>query len=459
MKKYFDTRWLKIPAVLGILLMALPPINLLYSGITDSFTTEKALFSMGVLLFCMLFGMLASWIVNPLPMIVGRIILIILSVGAGILSGWVLQLHAGAFFISLLGIPAAFIFLLGGYYSRISYKDILHEGIFQAFIIEIIVSAVLMWILVALGWASEYDISFLIFTLLVELGCYCIVRNQANIDNMMERRRNTIDEMPKHIRSYNLLLSVGAFILLLACFLLRGVFLSGIQLVLSAFRGIIMGIWLLWSWLFSLRPEDESAEIEKAQQESFMFDTAAGGSDLLNSILVFIGLAAAVILIIVFRRQIFGGLREVMVRISALLRKILFHSGDPVEQGEGGSPYYRDFVEEISHTQTRSTASGLRTWRKKLREFQQMPGGAEKLRFGYGLTLEWLRMHDSREQIVPSKTVREIEEAARSLVPNERYSLLCTVYERVRYGDDNPDPDETALLEQILTEMSAAKHA
>lgn len=460
MKRIAGTAWLRIPSIIGILLMALPLLNLLCAALNGTFPASAALAGM---FFIALSALAGDGLFRVLGgrKLAGRALYLAGMAAMGLGTAW--AIHAAD--LPLPAIPAGVLacagFLLGGQISQRGYADILHRGIFLAFQIELVIAAAVLWVMFNAGWSEGYDLSHLTAAFLIETGCYSIVCNQANIDSMLERRRYRSGDLPPSIRINNLLLTCGAFGALLLCFLLRGPVMNGIRALLRGIRAVIAGTVRFLLWLISLI---RFASVGEAlvPEETAPFGPAGGGNtEWIDQMLKYAGFAATVFLLIFFRRQIRDSLRRLLARAAGLMRWLaerLFGLSPPERETVQVSPYYRDTVQTISRGLGRSPVSGMRRWRAGLRRFKQMPEGAEKLRFGYRLTLEWLRM---RGKAAPADTVAEIAQAAGPLMPEETgkiYERICAGYERVRYGEYDPAPGETALIEEVLMKISALPH-
>lgn len=457
MRRIAGTAWLRVPAVTGILLLALPPLNLLCAALNGSFSSAAAVTGMLLITLSALAGDGLFRVLGGRKW-TGRILYLAGAAAVSVCAAYAAQALPVPLPAVPMGILACAGFLLGGQLSQRGYADILHRGIFWAFQIEAVAAAGVLWVMYRVGWSEGYDLSRLTAALLIEVGCYSIVCNQANIDSMLERRRHRREDLPPSIRTYNLLLTCGAFLALLLCFLLREPVMSGIWALLRGARAAVSGTVRFLLWLISLIRFKSVGEPLVPEEASPIGAAGGGNTEWLDRMLLYAGFAATVFLLIFFRRQIWNGLRGLLaraVRLMHWLAEKLFGLSPPEREVVQASPYYRDTVEVISRTPARSSASGMRQWRAGLRRFKRMPEGAEKIRFGYRLTLEWLRM---RGQAAPADTVAEIARAAGPLLPEgtgEAYGRICAGYERVRYGECDPVPGEMDLLEEVLVKMAA----
>jgi len=275
-----------------------------------------------------------------------------------------------------------------------------------------------------------------------------ILMNQGNIDGMMERRRHNKASLPGKIRVYNLIIITGMLAVVFAGLLFGNQIFAGLVWVgkklLLLVIYIIMGI--LWI-LGRAHPDDESGG-GGGKQDTSVYETLAQGattSPLWNIVYVLL-IALAVYLLVTFRKQIFRSFRSYFSRIGTAIYNFLMGRFKVRELGaEEG--YYTDDVEVLTQEDGSQETEAFHTKRelkKALKQWQKITNPVEKVRGGYRLMVMTAKTGDSG--VIPSDTTGQILGKNRETSLEPVFRQMNPVYDRVRYGDIAPTPEEVSAI-------------
>ena len=171
--------------------------------------------------------------------------------------------------------------------------------------------------------------------------------------------------------------------------------------------------------------------------------------------LINIGLVVILALIIwKFREQIYDGFMRLCRSVSRKLRELMSRRADNGDMPEEG---YSDAAEYFSPAEREKKEKYIppataKKWKSRFRKYRSMKSGEDKLRTGYGLAADGLRL--CGEDIPDSLTAEEIGCVISAY--SESYPPVCAEYENVRYGHGATDELKSSekLLEDILYGIS-----
>ena len=286
--------------------------------------------------------------------------------------------------------------------------------------------------------------------------------NQGGMDAMMRLRRHRPDQLPHKIRSYNFRL-----VLLLVVLLLLGVLmyqpLAG--LVQAAGNGLLWTIRTIVRFLSSLGGEDND-DIPPVQSEPPKEDINMdmlipdGEANPVWDMLMFLSILLLVLVLILN-----GG--KIMRKLVALLRRVFRRLSDWLHRSRKRADTqitdeYTDVDEEISAVEEapllkEAPPQPWLTWKLAYQRYRLMTASEERLRTGYRLAMEWLRIQ--KVPLQPSLTTLEIAQAADEALNFVPMRAATAQYNLLRYGDRSYDLCDQAELDQLLSEMARTKTA
>ena len=158
-------------------------------------------------------------------------------------------------------------------------------------------------------------------------------------------------------------------------------------------------------------------------------------------LLMFLLAAGIVFLVVKFRRQIWGFIREIFAPLFK----------EPVR--EESAPFF----DEVSSSGDAKYASrsSARTERELLKKYRRETDPAMKYREGYELFL--MRLGRSAFPQLPTDTTTlHTDKGGKAFggrVPEEEISRMVRTYDRVRYGGEIPDNNELEQLDRLLDDI------
>lgn len=343
-----------------------------------------------------------------------------------------------------------FVYFMGLIFSDRPYDRILSQPLlFRFTMIQVGVIALTAW----QKWPIELSVS--VFIALFVLLNFFVMSNQSNLETLMERGSHGLEYLPRRIRSFNLGLVVGLYVLLAALYLFRdpiGTVLSRLgDLLLAAARAVYQFLAMLFSG-FADTPADPAAD--PLPQNDMQFIPQNDYSDIINLILWIFFIALLVVVVWYYRRQILDALRELFGALADHLYRLFHPSGRQV-QTERESVDYIDEITELprgrKNLRTRDGRS-LRRWKLAYRRYRKMPDGPEKYREGYRLILLWLSLKKKPQE--KSRTPREIFTATSQEIPSPAYRQTTDGYEEIRYGEEPVSAQEMAALSETLRNLA-----
>ena len=444
------TRILKIAAPAAAVL-CLYPLTALFGAFANVTPVQGMIFTL-VTVLTVWYAMAARRCCEYIEIhneLIGRIVHILLGavpvIFAYIMIHGLTQAKKTIIFFAEAAVIAAYI--IG---SRAVYKS--YREIFPAplFAVEAAGDVISYGVLVLGDRSCNADMFCVTFGIISAVFvCLC---SQGSIDANMGRIRRGNEYLPPKIRSYSMKLLgiVGIFAVIL--YLLRDVIVGFINMVFGLFKLIITGILRLSEWYASLfeTPEDMGSAADDAAETAI----DAAPNELLN-MLINIGLVVILALIIwKFREQIYDGFMRLCRSVSRKLRELMSRRADNGDMPEEG---YSDAAEYFSPAEREKKEKYIppataKKWKSRFRKYRSMKSGEDKLRTGYGLAADGLRL--CGEDIPDSLTAEEIGSVISAY--SESYPPVCAEYENVRYGHGATDELKSSekLLEDILYGIS-----
>ena len=324
------------------------------------------------------------------------------------------------------------------------YNDILGGRFLGALIILDLICSLLFWAL-----KQELDLAVLSLTLLTAACVYAAAQNQGNIDYLMQKRSHNRSILPRRMRGYSFSLIAGISVLVFAGYFLR-------RPVAAFFRWILRLLRNAAAALLSLLPAGEGGEsaMETApsvSQGETGLPPAEGGSSVFWTIFGIVMVLLFLGLVFFYRREIWGAVCALFRKLRDLVSGVLFRqarNAGPADANE----YFEDNVEELAREPgnfwKREKPYDLRRWKKEYKAFRGMAEGEDKLREGYRLAMQYLRLQ--KVPLSPPDTPAEILAKNGSVLPPELFARVTESYCLARYGGISPDGADSARMEEML---------
>jgi hypothetical protein len=283
-------------------------------------------------------------------------------------------------------------------------------------------------------------------------GVYILVRNQSNIDFLMERRRHRMEHLPKRIRYFNLFAAFALVALVFALFLGKDAVIAGVQ----------GGGWLLWhgvrqvlQLLFYKQPGESLPETgENGPAVTPGLPEAEAGQKVFPVEWVYLFFAvAAIVILFCNRRRIGRFLLRSGRRVAELLRRLL-RGRERAPRGDANG-YYVDEEETLlpgaSEENPGASRRGVRQWRREYQRFLRMPQGEEALRRGLVLAAWWSTL--TKGEVPPGDTAAELLQKIEARTHSPACAPAAEGYNRVRYGALSCREEDYAAMRRALGDM------
>ena len=341
-------------------------------------------------------------------------------------------LHSGLYLYLLPGCIAAY---FGGYLSvGKDYSEVFSRGWFGVYFVAAVIAAVLLSFthddLICSTGMSQLCVSFGALIIVA-----AVLTNQTNIDVQTRQRAGGRAVLPAGVRRTNALMiaAVGAVIV--------GLFMFAKPFGNALFEGIRALVRFLMSLLNRGR-QDVEDDNELAENTGDPIDYTTNENPYAD-LLMYLLAAGIVFLIVKFRRQIWGFIREIFAPLFK----------EPVR--EEAAPFFDEV--SASGDAKYSSVSGARTERELLKRYRRETDPAMKYREGYELFLMRLG-RTAFPQLPTDTTTLHTDKGAKAFagrVPEGDIPEMIRTYDRVRYGGEIPDSNELERLDRLLQNIKA----
>lgn len=356
----------------------------------------------------------------------------ILPTAAFIAAGVFLKAPDAAYFYIL---TAAVVIYFGGIFGiGKSYGAIFSFGWFMLYLI------MGTFVAVAFGMSENRELaergSFMlcaVFALVILL--YAVLANQSNIDKCTNQRDRGRAVLPRGLRGYNALLGGGIFAAALGLF----VFAKPLGRLIGAFFGLLVWAFLSILSLLSGCAAFYKEETPPAVEKTDVTDTVPVGiergtaGDIVTTLIVLM----LIVLAVVFRRQIWNAVKSLL---APLFR----------ERDKTNDIPFADEITESSEKRELTPRARRRAERELMRRYERERSPKRKYRLGYALYLMRLNRTDK-----PPKRYDTTDEhrAKGESVFNEDLKEFSETYNRVRYAEQTPTPEELAAERELLKRL------
>ncbi|SCH03523.1 Uncharacterised protein [uncultured Ruminococcus sp.] len=443
-------QFLKLLSILGFGLL-LYPLFFLSIFLFGEINLTHSLYALvwGLILVFLGFGTSAA--VNKLNLkgVFKNLSAIVLGVSSAALTVF---LFGGYGFVTaiLVGMIGAAVFWVSCRLYYREYADILPTMMILAFACINLAAIVVLY---SIKEVPDHALDLLAPCFLAVLFIYALVRNQANIDQMMQRRRHNLEHLPKKIRYYNSILLIVLSVVILLLFLFRDSIAGAVSwLGKELLRLLLMiagGIMRLVSMLF---PQQTFEGTITGGELGFAGEEGASGPSFPVEL---IAILCIVLILFFFRKAIAEKIRLLFQKIKQLLSKTL-----TLRKAEHKSEYYEDYVHTLTQAERKQlqekndTGNGIRKWRKAYRQYQKTALPSERLTKGYQLFVSWLSLKGV--DTLPGDTTWEILQKGKGICPYVEGEELTKVYNLFLYRGDEVASEKIALLDSFLKELSVS---
>lgn len=444
-----------IPSIVGLFLPELPPVVLAPLSLNDLF------FFFGLCFLFSLLGRLCAWIltqklgISALPR---RLLTLLFAVLCALL--W---FFASVFIPSVLhriilsGILVAAFFAGSALYAY-NYDEIMNLRTFRAGIIFYIVIVVLL----AIAGGETFQVAPFAGILFFGLILLLFGMNQGGMDGMMRMRRHPLDLLPQKIRRYNLRLISMIVVLLLLLTLAYQPVAAALTSVGNVLYQLLRQTvaFLTANQGSTSTPSGPSVAPPPVKDPSLSDSLGYGDSspfwDYFGwGMMVLIGIA-----LIYYSSDIYRILRDALRRLREALSQWL-HRERKHEVKLGATEYtdtdeYADATEELNPRKQKDALTWSK-WRQNYRRYTSMAPSDLRLRRGYGLIMEWLKMQEV--PLKPCDTTLEIVHTVAHTLDFSDLNEATTPYNLLRYGDRSFDLCDSQEMDRVLEEMAHTKTA
>ena len=360
-----------------------------------------------------------------------------------------------AFLLTLAAVLAAYV--MGNREVLLSYGDFASPGLLHAVLISYGIGAALIFLSKRL-FLFDGEYTSLAGVLFAFFAVYAAICNQAQIDELMRRRGHRMDQLPARIRRYNLLLIVLCIAVALALLVFYRPLAAGIRTIWDIAASLIL--WLaraIQALLEALFHQEDLPQEQLPQGEnSSFFPAEEAQSSLFWNILWVLIAVGAVVLLVRNRHAIASALRQLFARIGRALRQLFAVRHTASREEEAG---YVDTVESIDRNGSALrlfSPSAARLWKRRFRALRKLPEGTEKLRTGYALLAEGLLLAGADVQAAdtPQELLQRAAAFTRASLSPDGLAVVIGAYERVRYGEQAADAEESAAMQSLLAVLA-----
>lgn len=356
--------------------------------------------------------------------------------------GFMLCPFAGIFMKIIAAIGVLAVYQAGARLFFVEYDILTHTYVYAGICTVFVLASAVIWF-------CDHSASFIwqAVVLLVISGVFSLCRNFAGIDTALQTAGDESAPLPKGILKYNRLLLCGIGAVLIVLVLLRRSIGSFLGRIAGTAVRLLGKVFFWFSGLFTGK-EQESTELP--ENTGIPETSGYERNDVITLVCTVILMAAAVFVLVRYRDRIIKGIADFIRGLRKVFGRIFGRSYEKQESiSEGG---YTDYYEEITGTDKDALrkSRGSFNWKRELRRYRKMQDGHEKYRTGYSLLL--YRLNAEGIPVSAELTPRELL----MMIPDEHpmtseLEAITAGYERVRYGDSQPEKDEIAALDRILT--------
>lgn len=296
---------------------------------------------------------------------------------------------------------------------------------------------------------AQYHPNSLIIPFFISVSGYAIIRNQANIDEIMERGHHNKKHLPLTVRRYSFwfvssVLSLGFVAIFFRKFFAKIVVFFG-QLIKIILKGFALVVEFLTNLLFS-GDEGKKQVLPPPEKEDFLPKEEASHT-LSGYIIIAIVAIIAIFLLIKYREEIIKGILSTFRKFYKKLNLFFNNSKTVNDKSLQNGKYYYDETETVKAEKVKEEVVhnlSFHRWKKQIKTYRSIKDNSQKFRFGYNLTLLWLETRGAK--INSADTPLEILEKSQKYLCDVEFVAITNLYNKVRYNDSFLPTDKDLML-------------
>lgn len=328
--------------------------------------------------------------------------------------------------IFAVGVSCVLWYFLG---ERAAHKH--YADIFPAFMFGVYIGVTLLCYLfygaMCPSELKEPVQTAVVFAFMVELCLAALLINQSGIYDKANRRRETRTMLPKGLSGYNAALVTGITV----CGLMLYVFVDKIVWLLNEIVRLFIRL-----FVFLMRGYSEFMEIESGESASDPMGYTGNETHDVWNLLFYV---LVIILVIIFRRQIWQTIKGFFSRIIGF-----FSKETALSEAE---PEFVDVFEQVSDVRKVRDLS----YSALMKQYKKESDPVKKYRLGYGILL-W-QMRYCKAKLVVSDTVSDQYEKGRDIFGSE-LKEITTAYDKLRYDGEEVTAEQLRVLDSLIRSVT-----
>lgn len=314
-------------------------------------------------------------------------------------------------------------YFLGERAARKHYADIFPAFMFGVYIVVTLVCYLFYGAMCDKELKDPVQTAVII-AFMVEMCLAALLINQSGIYDKANRRRETRTMLPKGLSGYNAALVTGVTV----CGLMLYVFADKIVWLLNETVRLFIKLFILIMEgnvdFMAIESGDNSGEYT-GNMEYRSYDVW--------NLLFFV---TAIVLIIVFRRQLWQAIKSFLGRIAGFFMK--------ETQISDAEPEFVDVFEQVSDVRKVKDLS----YQTLMKRYKKETDPEKKYRLGYAVLL-W-QMKYCRAKLTAADTVTDQYEKGREIFGAELKDI-ASAYDKLRYDGEEVDTEQLSELDSLIT--------
>lgn len=357
-----------------------------------------------------------------------KTILMVISLGISALLGFIYSLVIPNLSIVYWIISSV---ILGFIIQRVFYIDTQKFCNVYVFILTSIIYLACTF----MGWYTELgspkglnSVLYLIFCIM-----FAILTNRTTLENIIYRRAQNLDSVPKNIFKYNSKLTILICLIPLPIVIFSNNIGSALYNVsISILKGIIY-ICKLISRLFTKEP----IEIETIEEEANGINQShVIESSIIWDILNIASIVLIIYLVYKYNEDIIRKFKEIIKDLKTRLKNSILDNNSIIEMPSNEG--YIDYIKSIPNKYTK------KSFKKEYKQYLKMETSTDTILFGYNTLINGLNLLDYN--IKPFDTITEISKKFDCQNFSETYLAI-------RYNQAIPSTNDRLLLNNLLQQI------
>lgn len=357
-----------------------------------------------------------------------KTILMVISLGISVLLGIIYSLVISNLSMVYWIISSV---ILGFIIQRVFYLDTQKFCNVYVFMVVSIVYLACTF----MGWQTELGSLKGLNSILYLIFCaiFGILVNRTKLENVIYRRSQNLDSIPKNIFRYNSKLTVLLCLIPLPIVIFSNRIGSALyDVLISIFKGIIY-IGKLISRLFAKEP----TEIETIEEESNGFQPKyMTDSSIVWDILDIVIIVLLIYLIYKYHEDIIRKFKEIINDLKSRLKDSLLDNNTVIEMPS--SEGYTDYIKDIPSRYNK------KSFKKDYKKYLKMETSTDTILFGYNTFINGLNLLNYN--IKPFDTITEV---------SKKFDCqnFSNIYLSIRYNQAIPSANDRLLLNDLLQQI------